>query len=116
MSVKVEVKRRYQLMTTIIKLSGRLDGGSVVQLKALMNTYNLQGSVILNLAGVTFLDSMGISLLVSLYKQCKELGHRFLISEIQEQPFKVLQLCQLDSVFTIFSSTEKALQQVSDGK
>ncbi len=106
------IERQADPAATIITMPKRLDGSKVARLRALITLQEVQGSLILNLARVTFIDSMGIALLVSLQKESANAGKRLILCEMQWQVFKVVQLCQLEPYFVIISTQDKALQSL----
>ncbi len=99
-----------RLDPTILVISGRLDASRAVALRADIPVTVFQGDLILDLAEVWFMDSQGVALLISLRKSCLERGKRLVLCQIQEQPFRVLQICALDSLFSMYSSVTKALR------
>lgn len=100
-------------LVTVLIIQGRIDASTALSMKTTLKGISIQGDIILNLEAVNFLDSMGITFLVSLHKSCREKGSRLVLSGIQEQPFRLLQLCSLDSIFMIYSSFPKAIHYLN---
>lgn len=101
--------RYEQDRATILQLRDPVNAATVAQLRAQINLVPLRGAMIVDLSGVSFLDSMGIGLLIGLQKRCYSQGQRFLLCEIRSQPLGVLQLCSLERVFSIYGSCQQAL-------
>ncbi|HEV7205478.1 MAG TPA: STAS domain-containing protein [Jatrophihabitans sp.] len=57
--------------------------------------------VVVDLAGVTFLDSTGIGELVSLHATAGDVGARLVLRNPTERVLQVLRLIKMDRVFTI---------------
>lgn len=100
-------------LVTVLIIQGRIDASTALSMKTTLKGISIQGDVILNLEAVNFLDSMGVTFLVSLHKSCREKGSRLVLSGIQEQPFRLLQLCSLDSIFMVYSSLSKAIHYLN---
>jgi anti-anti-sigma factor len=103
-------------LITVLIIQGRIDASTALTLKTDLKGIPIQGDIVLNLEAVPFLDSMGVTFLVSLHKFCKERRFQFVLSGIQEQPFRLLQLCSLDSIFMLSSSLPKALNYISQNR
>ncbi len=103
-------------LITVLIIQGRIDASTALALKTDLKGIPIQGDIVLDLEAVYFLDSMGVAFLVSLHKFCKERRFQFVLSGIQEQPFRLLQLCSLDSIFMLSSSLPKALNYISQNR
>lgn len=64
------------------------------------------GVLVLDLAGVPFLDSSGIGLLVSLAARAKAAGRRFCLLDLSTQVRKTLELVQLLAYFEVLSGRQ----------
>ena len=98
------------------------DGGLVV---ALMGDVDLDSSprarevllscvarelrVIVDLSGVTYMDSSGVASLVEALQTAKRNGSFFALAAVQGTALRVLELARLDRVFQIFDSVEEGL-------
>lgn len=63
------------------------------------------GEVILDLSGVTFVDSTGLGVLVRLDNYAKERQKRIIIRDPSARVSRVLELTALDSALTVHTST-----------
>lgn len=66
--------------------------------------------VVVNLSGVTFLDSTALSTLVLGKKRAQALNGDVRLCEVQQQVRIIFELTRLDRVFEIFLSEEEAIQ------
>ncbi len=65
--------------------------------------------VVLDLTGVVFLASMGLSLLVEHHQQCAEFGSRLVVVATDRAVLRPIELTGLDEALTIASTVEAAL-------
>jgi anti-sigma B factor antagonist len=98
---------------TILELKGRLivgDGDDVFR-DALNRLIQLgRKEILLNLEGVTYLDSGGLGVLVSKYiTVCKRDGH-LKLCHVQGRPLRVLHITRLLTVLESFDSEAEALK------
>lgn len=57
--------------------------------------------LVINLKQITFIDSSGLSVLISLFKHIKTLNGSMALCGLNEQPTELLEITQLDKIFTI---------------
>jgi anti-sigma B factor antagonist len=95
-----------------VRLRGRLDAQSATSLKELWRNYDEQGqhNILLDLHQVEFIDSIGISTLVSGLKQFRARGGDLRLIGLQPSARAVFELMMLDRVFEIFETPEEALK------
>jgi stage II sporulation protein AA (anti-sigma F factor antagonist) len=60
-----------------------------------------QADTVLDCSGVTFLDSMGLRVLVYLMREVTEAGHAFLLADPSEPVLRVLELAGVKSLFSV---------------
>jgi anti-sigma B factor antagonist len=95
--------------TTIVTLGGDVDLRHSPNLrKALMELMFDRRPVVVDLSGVTYVDSSGIAGLVEAYQMARKNGTRFTLAAISDPVRRVLQLARLDRVFTITDTVEAA--------
>ncbi len=76
--------RRHSARETVIALYGEVDYATALEFRAAMSATLSTGTVdtiIVDLSGVTFLDSTGVGTLVAAARICAELKVRFRVSE-----------------------------------
>ncbi len=66
-------------------------------------------TVVLDLSGVSFLDSAGLSVLVAFHKRFRELGGELRIVVTDRRVTKVVELVGLDDVLLLHASMKEAL-------
>ena len=98
-----------------VALKGRLDLLNIEAAKAqLRESINLApAAVLVNLSEVHFIDSAGLSALVSGLRIARENGKDIILAGLNRQAQMVFRLTMLDRVFTIYPSVEIALENFS---
>ena len=73
-------------------------------------------SVVVNLAGVSFLNSSNISRLLRLRKQMLGLGRRLIVCAVNDQVWGVFQVTGLDKIFEFTTDVATALASIQLSK
>ncbi len=109
--IKIE-QREIIIRISAIHLSGRLDAQAGPTLKEMWQHYGEQGinTVLLDLTDVEFIDSIGISALVSGLKQMRARGGDLKLIGLQPSARAIFELMMLDQVFEIYETEEAALK------
>ena len=94
-----------------LKVKGRLDGYWADHLAKALEEEIHRGShhLVLDLSEVAFLSSAGIRILVSYYKQLREIQGSLVVSDASEPVKKVLEISRLTSVLFASGSREAAV-------
>jgi anti-anti-sigma factor len=97
--------------TSVVRLGGRLDITSAAEAKRLFAETVQAGTarLVVDLGGITFIDSSGLSALVSGLRSCRQAGGDLRIAEAGEQPKAVFALTSLDQVFRLYPTVGEAL-------
>lgn len=66
--------------------------------------------VVVDLAGVDYMDSSGVATLVEALQNARKQSTRFVLCGLREKVRSVFEIARLDSVFTIAGSREEALR------
>lgn len=82
--------------TTVVRVSGEIDMATAPDLEAALR--DLPANVTVDLAGVTFLDSSGLGVLVSAVRRAEAHGHRLLVVGENETIARTLHLTGLYDV------------------
>jgi anti-sigma B factor antagonist len=95
-------------MTTEVKTlepTGMLDGAAAHDLKNQVLDVLRQGAdgVLLNLAGITFMNSSGIGALVATLKAVREKDKQLYICGLTDQVRMIFELTKMDRVFTLYT-------------
>ncbi|WP_051529365.1 STAS domain-containing protein [Meiothermus cerbereus] len=83
---------------TIYALQGRFDAHQVPLLKSRLE---LGSRTVLDMAGVNFVDSSGLALLVNLFKRSREEGKTLLIRNLQDPVRLILEITGLLEILPI---------------
>jgi anti-sigma B factor antagonist len=95
----------------VVRLAGRFDAHEVAEVRKALDAAQQMGGgwVIVNLAGVNFIDSSGLAALVAGMKHCRGENGDLYLCELR-QPLRVIfELTRLDRAFAIFGSEAEAM-------
>ncbi len=99
----------------IVELSGRLVMADAPearqQLKTIIEAGH--GKLILDLAGVSFMDSSGLSVLISAYKAVRAKGGDMVLLSLTPTVQSLIELTRLQQVFEIFTEKAAAIARLS---
>src|SRR5215212_6008562 len=95
----------------VVHMSGRLDFGVATEAKRQFAEAVSAGStrLVVDLSGVDFVDSSGLSSLVSGLRATRQVGGDLRIAAPKEQPAALFALTSLDQVFRLYPTVEEAL-------
>ena len=65
--------------------------------------------VVIDLSGVTYIDSSGLAILISAMQDVEEYGGRFGLAGLQENVRTIFETSRLDKVFLIYPHVDAAL-------
>jgi anti-anti-sigma factor len=100
----------------VVVLGGRVDAASVRSQRDQLHALPSRGiyRIVLDLGAVTFLDSAGMAMLVSLLKRARAAGGEVRVVEPADDAVRhILQLTRLDLVFKMQESVDAALQDLA---
>ncbi|MEZ4773181.1 MAG: STAS domain-containing protein [Bacteroidia bacterium] len=100
---------------TIIKLlDEKLDSRISPELKGEFINLNAQGSknIILNLGDVKYVDSSGLSAILTANRLCGTSGGLLVICHINSHVEKLIKISHLESVLNILPTQDEAIQEV----
>jgi anti-sigma B factor antagonist len=102
---------------TVLAISGEVDVYSAPDLRSrvgdLVNSGHRQ--LVLDLSGVEFLDSTGLSVLVASQNRIREIGGVLTLVCSQEWLLKLFRITGLDQVFTMCPTVDEALADPTTG-
>jgi anti-sigma B factor antagonist len=103
--------RRIDAATSVIEIHGDLTAGSE---DALMEAYAqaMEGgtrAVVIDFAGLEYMNSGGIGLLVTLLVRAQRLKQRLLACGLTDHYRQILELTRLDEAISIFENEDEAL-------
>lgn len=97
--------------TRLLHLEGELDMAGAARLRRLLSQREESDETVdyvVDMAGLRYLDSSGVGLLVEMRKRLR----RLLLAELQPRVLRVFRVSNLDSIFTIEPSVEAALEKL----
>jgi len=93
----------------VIHINGEIDFHCSPELRAqILEALDTTGDLVLDMGGVSYIDSSGIASLVEGLQHAKTVSKQFLLADIQDAAMQVLKLTRLDGVFSIHDSVEAA--------
>jgi anti-sigma B factor antagonist len=97
----------------ILRLQGRLDAATVGRQKAELSSSadTDKPLVVLNLAGIDFIDSTGLGMIVSLYRRLREQDRDLAITNLSPQARMLFELTRMHRIFNIFDNEGLALAE-----
>jgi anti-sigma B factor antagonist len=99
---------------TVVEVSGRMIGGEETSLlrERIKWLFHSTTNVILNLSGITFIDSAGLGVLVSMWTSSKSVGRALKLASVQGKVKQALEVTRLNSIFEIYDTTGDAMKDV----
>lgn len=93
----------------IVRLEGDIDLEHSVDVRnTLLDAADKRKNMLVDLSGVSYIDSSGIANLVEALQKTRETGTSLGLVSISLQAMRVLQLARLDRVFTIYADMAAA--------
>jgi anti-sigma B factor antagonist len=93
----------------VVVLRGELDVADAASVAAaLVAVAARELAVIVDLAGLEFIDSSGVAALVLVRKQARRAGGDLLLAAPQDQVLRILAVTRLAGVFSVHASVEQA--------
>ncbi len=108
--------KRHECEILIFSIEGDFDSRNAGEVKEEIRNSILNGEkkVIINLEGVTYIDSAGLGTLVSALKTAKENEGGVWLVGMSNQVKMVIELTRLHHVFDIYRNLEEALEDLCD--
>ena len=103
---------------TVIAPRGRVDHQSADEFGTLMAPYmaRCEGEeckLVLDLAGVDYMSSVGLRVLMVAAKQARSQGGTIVVSGLGETLHEIFQISRFDRVFTVFDGVRDAIAQIA---
>ncbi|MDD5143809.1 STAS domain-containing protein [Methanoregula sp.] len=107
----MEIKTTSKDNATTLSLNGRIDTATAPELEQAINKVidGGQRKVLLDFAGVTYISSGGLRVLLATAKKLKNPGDKFGICALSPEVLKILKLAGFTSIFSIYPSEGEAL-------
>jgi len=89
----------------VVALTGDIDFNTSPEArKVLLDLAAKDRDMVVDLSGVSYIDSSGIASLIEAFQAARTNGHRFGLAAVSEPAMRVLRLAQLDKVFPIYET------------
>ena len=101
--------------TALLELEGEVDAEHAAQLKRVFVKLREEDRrrVVLDLQKVSFVDSTGLGILISLMRQLKEVDGELRLVGLQPEVRSIFEITRLYKVFELRSSIEDALRDLN---
>ncbi len=107
----MKINTREEAGYTIIELGGEIDLSCSPEVrKQILACLQSQHNLLIDMSGVTYIDSSGVASLVEGYQTAKKQGLKFGLIGVSDSAINVLRLARLDKVFPIHASVAERLQ------
>jgi len=105
-NVNLEIKTREVEGVTVVSCSGRVTFGeeSVALRQALKDALNSSSKIVLDLSGVSYIDSGGLGMLVGVYSSARAAGAEIKLAGLGQRVHDLLQVTKLVTVFETYEN------------
>jgi anti-sigma B factor antagonist len=109
--VALKITTRDQAGVTIVMCNGRIVfGDESAELRDKIKSLLAQNKkLVLNLGGVSYIDSGGLGVLVSLYTSARASGGNVKLANLTQRVGDLLQITKLLTVFEVYDGEQKAV-------
>ena len=107
------LEKKYQRDTLIIKLTGEMDLVAADEFRRTVDSELERRQVrnlVINLGGVSFIDSSGLGSILARYKKLTQNGGRIWIAAPRPPVRKILELSGFPKLIPLFESEKQALE------
>ncbi len=111
MQIELQMKHR----TLVVRLTGELDHHTADALRTAIEREldrDVATSVLLNLQGLTFMDSSGLGVILGRYRRLSQMDGRMAACCLNQQVQRIFELSGLTRIMGIFPNEELALEQL----
>ncbi len=115
--MQLKLSTRVANGVTIVDCNGRIVFGeeSALLRDTLKQLIGENSRVLLNLGGISYIDSGGLGTLVALYTTAQNAGGALKLINLTQRVGDLLQVTKLLTVFEVYDSEEKALESFEKG-
>jgi len=113
----LRVERRRHNEVVIFDLDGNLDSRNTTIIKEQVAAAVDDGNmlILVNLSGVTYVDSAGLASLVGAIKTAREKNARVFLAGMSDSVRSVVEMTRLNRVLSIFDTVESATAALTSG-
>ena len=95
---------------SVLALSGRFERSTAPDVNRWLDTVvGQRGRVVIDLVGVTFLDSSALAVLVGGMKRCRQVGGDVRLCGLQQPVRIIFELTRIDGAFEIYPGRDEAV-------
>ncbi|SDF60848.1 anti-sigma B factor antagonist [Limimonas halophila] len=106
---QIDVQTEQRHGYTVIRPRGEIDLHVSNDLRhALLKAVNAGAHVIVDMAGVNYIDSSGIASLIEAFQRARTRDQRFRLAAVPDSAMRVMRIAQLDRVFWIYDTVAAA--------
>jgi anti-sigma B factor antagonist len=115
--MNLKIEKRLVDGVNVVSCQGRIMFGEEANALRdfLKQTLTESPRLILNLSGVTYIDSGGLGTLVGVYSSARSAGAEIKLTGLGQRLHDVLQITKLATVFQVFASEQEALAALDRG-
>lgn len=97
----------------ILKIKGKLDSelSPLIEKKACILMSPDQNKFLIDLSDVSYVNSAGLRMLLSVKKQLKGLKGKFVVCGLKNEVMEIIKICGFDHVLEIYDDEENSLKQ-----
>jgi anti-anti-sigma factor len=97
----------------ILRVKGKLDTilSPQVEKKGIQLMHAGQMKLVLDLSEISYVNSAGLRMLLSLKKQMKSAGGKFIVCSLRPEVMEIMKICGFDHVLEFAKDDEDALRQ-----
>jgi anti-sigma B factor antagonist len=114
-SVALKLTTRNENGVTVVLCNGRIVfGEESSQLRDQIKSLLTQSKkIVLNLGGVSYIDSGGLGILVALYTSARSSGGDIKLANLTQRVGDILQITKLSTIFEVYEGEQKAISAFS---
>lgn len=105
----MKITHRVSNNIDVLELDGRFDAYEVPTVVKWFDDNPSAKHVVINLSGVGFIDSSGLSTLVKGLKRCRQNEGELYLSNLQQAVLIIIELTRLDKAFKIYETETDAI-------
>lgn len=108
MSLKIEDKGKAK----VVSLSGKMDVGLSMTVESELEELVDSGGInlILEISNVEYLSSSGIRVFIAIMRKIKDKQGKIVLADVPETIKKILRTVDLENLFEVYDSVDKALE------
>jgi anti-sigma B factor antagonist len=112
---ELDITEREREGVTILEVKGEVDIYSGEALKEKLEEMSEKPCLLLNIAGIDYIDSYGLSLLISIRKKMGKLGRQIALCSPQSYVKRILNLTRLYDFLAVYDYEDEAIEAILKG-